>query len=209
MVRFFTLVAGLCVLSGCTMFESAPGTAATDVLPQVAPERAAEMQPGTKVEIERRFASAQTRATTTGVVLKASADGLALANCTVQGTSIHGSPIVSKLPYTGRLFKNTGVGTEQLPVLWVPLNEISAVKVLEPAPAEYVAPEITIESANTTPKGVDFDVSPTDNTAAKIEIRSDSKTEIRAEVETPANKDGTAGLEPRDTEKSAATSPAP
>lgn len=158
MVRFLTLGLGLFVLSGCTMFETAPSAAMTNVLPPLSPDRAAEVPEGARVEIERRYASADWRAITTGVVLKSSPEGLALANCTVQGTSHHGTPIVSKLPYTSRLFKNTGIGTQQVPVLWLPVNEISAVKVLEPPPEGYVAPKIEIETANTAPRGVDSDV---------------------------------------------------
>jgi hypothetical protein len=98
-------------------------------------------------------------------VLKASAEGIALANCTVQGTSVHGVPIVNKTPYVSRLFKNTGIGTESLPVLWVPLAEISDVKVLEQPPKDFVAPTIEISTANTQPVGVDIDF----NAAAKTD----------------------------------------
>jgi hypothetical protein len=157
MVKFLMPALGLLVLSGCTMFSTAPSAGMTSALPQLSPERAAEVPEGARVEIERRYTSGDWRAVTTGVVLKSSPEGLALANCTVQGTSYHGTPIVSKLPYTGRLFKNTGIGTQQVPVLWLPVNEISAVKVLEPPPAGYVAPKIKIETANTAPRGVDLD----------------------------------------------------
>jgi len=138
------------------VFDTAPSTATT-VLPQLSAEDAAAVPAGSRVEIERRFATAETCATTTGVVLKASPEGIALVNCTVQGTLIHGAPLVNKLPYVSRLFKNTGVGRQAVPVLWVPLDEISAVSVVEPAPADYVAPQIEIETANTVHQGVDFD----------------------------------------------------
>jgi hypothetical protein len=103
----------------------------------------------------RRFANPESRATMTGVVLKAGPEGLALANCVLEGRSIHGTPILNKLPYIGRQFKNTGVGRTVVPVQWVPLHEMSTVRVLEPPPADFVAPRI--ETANSLPRGVDFD----------------------------------------------------
>jgi hypothetical protein len=116
---------------------------------------AAAVPEGSRVEIERRFANARTRATTTGVVLKAGPEGLALANCVVEGHSMHGVPIANKLPYISRLFKNTGIGRTVVPVQWVALHEMSAVRVLEPPPPDFVAPPI--ETSNSPPRGVDFD----------------------------------------------------
>lgn len=148
MVRIFTVTIGLCVLSGCTMFKVEPKTAATnDVLPMFSAERTGQVPEGARVEIERRYASADTRAKTTGVVLKSSPEGLALANCMTEGRATTGVPLASKLPFTGRLFKNTGIAKEEMPVLWVPTTEISSVRVLKPSPEGFVAPTIEIASA--------------------------------------------------------------
>lgn len=144
------------IVSGCTMFDTQPSTAAT-LLPRLSADEAAAVPEGARVHIDRRFTNAETTALTTGVVLKASRDGLALANCSVVGTSMTGTPILNKVPYVSRLFKNTGIGAQTVPVLWVPLEQISSVRVLEPPPADYVAPSIEISTAEPQPIGVDFD----------------------------------------------------
>ncbi len=155
---FFVVILGSFVLSGCSLMlhDVEPSTAATP-LPRLSAEEAAAVPEGAHVEIDRRFTNAETRATTTGVVLKASPEGLALANCTVVGTSMTGVPIMNKVPYVSRLYKNTGVGTETLPVLWIPLDQISSVQILEPPPADYVAPSIEISTTEPPRIGVDFD----------------------------------------------------
>ncbi|MFO1092209.1 MAG: hypothetical protein U0992_02705 [Planctomycetaceae bacterium] len=130
------------------MFDSPPSAVVTnDVLPKFSAERTGQVPEGARVEIERRYASADTRATTTGVVLKASPEGLALANCTTAGKSATGVPIASKVPYVSRLFKNTGIAHEEMPVLWVPVDQISSVKVLAPKPDGFVAPNIEVAAA--------------------------------------------------------------
>jgi hypothetical protein len=192
MARILTLILGAFVLSGCTMFEAEPSTAAT-MLPQLSADRAAAVPEGARVEIERRFASADTRATTTGVVLKSSPEGLALANCTVAGMRMEGVPIANKVPYASRLFKATGTPDEQLPVLWVPLDQISSVRVIEPPSKDYVSPAIQIETANTVRRGVDFDFNaPAAEESAVVEepaVANDQESDsfASAKVSTPVD----------------------
>ena len=98
---------------------------------------------------------------TTGTVLKSSSNGVALANCRVSARQQAAQPVVSRVPYFGRLFKNTGVGMSQVPVLWVPLAEMTTCSIVS-APAEG-QPVITTEVINPTDEviyeriGVDFD----------------------------------------------------
>lgn len=156
MLRFLLLTAVSLALAGCTMYEveSNDGLVALPRLPAV---DAAAVPEGARVEIVRCFPNSDPRPTIFGVVLKASPEGLALANCTVVGTSMQGTPIVNKVPYVSRLFKSTGVGTETLPVLWISLEQINSVHILEPPPADYVAPSIEISTTEPPRIGVDFD----------------------------------------------------
>lgn len=156
MQRILVVILGPSLICGCTLFDAPPQSAVT-ILPRLTPAEAAAVPEGARVEIDRRFINEETRATTWGVVLKASPEGLALANCRVAGTSMHGVPIANKVPYVSRLFKNTGIGEQTVPVLWLPLDQISSVRVLEPPPADYVAPSIEINTAPPERIGVDFD----------------------------------------------------
>jgi len=156
MHRILVATLGSMILSGCTFYDVEPSSAAL-LLPRLSAEEAAAVPEGARVEIDRRFTNTDTHATTSGVVLKASSEGLALANCTVAGTTTYGTPIMNKVPYVSRMFKNTGIPPQQVPVLWLPLDQISAVHVLEPPPADYVPPSIEISTAQPERIGVDFD----------------------------------------------------
>jgi len=153
------LVAILCsfLLSGCALMlhDVEPSMAATQ-LPRLTAEEAAAVPEGARVEIEHRYESTDWEILTTGTVLKSSPEGLALANCQVPGTPT-GVPIMNKVPYVSRLFKTTGTGPQPVPVLWVPLQDISSVRVVEPPPADYVASSIEISTTAPPKIGVDFD----------------------------------------------------
>jgi hypothetical protein len=148
-------ISGLFILSGCTIYEVEPSDGLVQ-LPRLSTVEAAAVPEGARVEIVRCFPNSDPHPAISGVVLKASPAGLALANCTVQGT-MQGVPILNKLPYTSRLYKTTGTLTERLPVLWVPLHQISSVHVVEPPPEGYVPPQIEIDTESMIPRGVDFD----------------------------------------------------
>lgn len=151
-------ILGSFLLSGCSlMLHEVEQSDDLVALPRLSTVDAAAVPEGAHVEIVRCFPNSDPRPTVFGVVLKASPDGLALANCTVVGTSMQGAPIVNKVPYFSRLFKNTGVSRETLPVLWLPLDQISSVSVLEPPPADYVATSIEINTTEPPRIGVDFD----------------------------------------------------
>lgn len=165
-----TLVAAVVslLLAGCTLNEVAPSKSVT-VLPQLSPAEVAAIPEGARVEVDRRLTDADTLATTYGVVLKSSPEGLALANCTVVGTTMRGVPIANKVPYVSRLYKNTGTATESVPVLWLPLEQISSVHVVEPPPADYSAPSVEIETVEVQTAGIDFDFQSTDTAVSRVD----------------------------------------
>jgi hypothetical protein len=150
-------VLGFCLFSGCSLMvhEIDPSTAAT-LLPQMSAEEAAALPEGARVAIEHRIDTSNWETSTTGIVLKASPEDLALANCTGPGVP-NGVPIVSKVSYFSRLYKATSTGAQHTPVLWLPLDQISSVSVLEPPPADYVATSIEINTTEPPRIGVDFD----------------------------------------------------
>lgn len=165
MPKLLTLILLTSAVSGCAVFDTAPSATAENsavapVLPQVSAEEAAAVPEGAMVEIEGGCISGASRAKTTGTVLKAGPEGIALANCVREGHSMTGTPILNKVPYVSRLYKNTGVGWEAVPVLWVPREAMSAVRVIEPPSPDDVAPAIEIETAMSAPLGVDFDFEP-------------------------------------------------
>ena len=128
-------------------------------IPTVAsPAEIAALPPGSQVALSRMTETSRFRVT--GEVLHASSDGVALMNVTREAREEHGTPILSKVPYVNRLFKNTGVGMERLPVYWVPIRQIATAQVLQAPPDGYVAPQLAI---NTDDRpyferiGIDFD----------------------------------------------------
>lgn len=118
----------------------------------------AALPPGAKVEILWDWNESRTR--TVGEVLQASPNGVALMNVRIEGRHISGTPILSKVPYVNRLFKNTGVGIQAVPVHWVPIASVTSVQVLTPPPEGYIAPQLAINT-NDQPEferiGIDFD----------------------------------------------------
>jgi len=155
---FLVVLLGSFLLSGCSlMLHDVEPSDDLVTLPRLPAVDAAAVPEGARVEIVRCFPNSDPRPTIFGVVLKASPQGLALANCTVIGTSMQGTPILNKVPYTSRLFKTTGTGPQSVPVLWVPLQDISSVRVVEPPPADYVASSIEISTTEPPRIGVDFD----------------------------------------------------
>lgn len=97
---------------------------------------------------------------TVGTVLQASPDGVALINCRVEGRSNSATPVVSRLPGVGKQFTNTGVGRTRTPVLWVSRDKMMADRIVRPAPADYVAPDVPLDMTTGVEEiervGVDF-----------------------------------------------------
>lgn len=158
-LRPLIAIAGLS-LTGCTVFPPVAATSATPPQPAVcSPDAVAALPAGAEIAIEHG-ASEDGEQQTTGTVLKASPEGVALINCRVEHRTYHATPVVYRVPYMGRLFKNTGVGTTRTPVLWVPRYEMTEVRVVQPPPADYVAADIALDTTygeEFERIGIDFD----------------------------------------------------
>lgn len=123
-----------------------------------APEEVAALPPGSRVFLLNQSETSRTRVE--GEVLHAGPTGVALMNVTRGNRTEQGTPVLSKVPYVSRLFKNTSVGQERLPVYWVPIHQISTAQVLAPPPEGYVAPQPAInmdDSPMFERIGIDFD----------------------------------------------------
>lgn len=158
MQRILLCAACLLSLVGCA---TAPKmTAVESPIPQE-PMRTqlARLQPGEQVQVLTKQPDSETR--TTGVVLHSSPDGLALMNCVTEGRASSQPPwMLHKVPYVSRLFKNTGVGKERIPVLWLPAGSAWEVSVLAPPAPDFVAPQLPLNTQH-GPEferiGIDFD----------------------------------------------------
>ena len=149
-------------LSGCTAIlhpVASPAATKTHSEGAVSASEIASMAEGSRVHINKKPV-ANYESGIVGTVLKASPQGLALMNCENHGRTEQGVPIVNKLPYINRLFKNTGVGVERVPVLWVSIRDIASLSVIEAPPSNYAAPQIPLDT-NDEPYferiGIDFD----------------------------------------------------
>lgn len=129
-----------------------------DLPEQISPAAVAALPPGSRVLL--LYVTDTSLLRVQGEVLHASPNGVALMNATRQGWADHSTPVLSKVPYLNRLFKNTGVGTERLPVHWVPIDLISTAEVVQQPPDGYVAPQLAINTDDSPifdHIGVDFD----------------------------------------------------
>jgi len=126
--------------------------------PGITPTEVAALPPGSKVEILWEFSHYHTR--TVGEVLHASPQGVALMNARIEHRQEQATPGMSKLPYLGRLYKNSIVGARVLPVEWVPILHMTTARVLTPPPEGYVAPQLAINTQDGQEFeriGIDFD----------------------------------------------------
>lgn len=159
-------------LGMCGCLSLASGGASLAATRTCSPDQAAALPEGARVELmeirdERGLVTDETHVTKrVGTVLKASPDGVALINCVVEFRNSRGNNAAERIPYLGRLVRNTGVGMEAVPVVWVPLAEMGNVRIVEPPPADHVPLTLEIDTAPPRPLyeaiGVDFDF----NTAA-------------------------------------------
>ena len=151
------------VLSGCTAIlhpVATPSVTKSHSEGAVSASEIASMVEGSRVHINKKPV-ANCESEIVGTVLKASPQGLALMNCENHGRSTHGVPIVSRVPYVNRLFKNTGVGVDRVPVLWVSIRDIASVSVIQAPPSNYTAPQIPLDTSDEPyfeRIGVDFNV---------------------------------------------------
>lgn len=154
-------------MSGCLSLTST-GASLADTR-GCTPDQAAALPQGARVElmlIQNRSGLVTGGAHVTkrvGTVLKSSPDGVALINCVVEQRNQVVNRVVDPLPVVGRLTRNTGVGMDAVPVVWVPLAEMGNVRIVEPPPADHVPLTLEIETAPPRPEfeaiGVEFDFS--------------------------------------------------
>jgi len=144
----------ICLLmQSCSMFSRLTAVSSSAPMP--------ELPDGSRVEI-LGGQSPDSRVVTTGTVLKSGPQGVALINCDRESRQHHEFPVMGKIPYVKRLFKNTGVAAERIPVTWISRAEIKFARILESPPDGYVSPEIDIDLTHGMiyeQIGIDFDVS--------------------------------------------------
>lgn len=167
-LRCFLVMTVCATLSGCVMFPAITLHKVDDfVLPQVTADQVANLPEGAEVEITSSRAPNST-STTVGTVLKSGPQGVAMFNCVEQGRTISHSPqMMQHVPYFSRLFKNSGVGQTRVPVRWVSAHQIQSIRLINPPPDGYVAPDLKIDLDDSTQFeriGINFDFEPGNET---------------------------------------------
>lgn len=163
LITTVVVVGWLAGSSGCALTDSQAGYEAPERPATLAADVAA-IPAGATVHILQ--VHGHSLRSTSGTVLKSSSNGVALANCRVNARQQAAQPVMSRVPYFGRLYKNTGVGTSQVPVLWVPLAEMTTCNIVSP-PVEG-QPVITTEIINPSDEvfyeriGIDVDFAAAD-----------------------------------------------
>jgi hypothetical protein len=185
MTRLWIVIASV-AMSGCmslaARFESPQLDQACSA------DQAAALPEGARVELisETRMSGLMTehvyRTKSVGTVLKSSRDGVALVNCVVE----HRAGVVGRsnlspvnFPYISRLFRNTGVGANTIPVVWLSLHEMGHVRIVEPPPADYIPLTLEIDTAphNLIEQiGVDFDFNTNEPSNQFVIQQVDEKT---------------------------------
>jgi len=100
---------------------------------------------GARVEIVDRITRESTH-TYTGTLIHSSPNGAVLSNCECKGQTVHTPRGLLGIPPFSRLFKFSGVGVEWIPVQWVSITKMSKMTVLEQPTADYVAPNLDIDT---------------------------------------------------------------
>jgi len=176
MARLLFVIASI-GMSGCLSLASGGGPR---VAQTCSPDQAAALPQGARVELMHQWSESglvsENRHVTkrVGTVLKSSPEGVALVNCVVEHRSSADNAVADRIPYLGRLYRNTGVGAETVPVVWVPLAEMGQVRVVEPPPADDVPLALEIDTAPRQPQfegiGVDFDFANGDVSVSPVRV---------------------------------------
>jgi hypothetical protein len=133
-------ITSLAALGGCA---SAPITA--DVAQAISPTTLEGLPTGSKVKLISLSTPTSTTETT-GIVLQSSSAGVALMNAVVYSHEQTGMPVLSRVPYASRMFKNTGVGVFAVPVLWVSAEVIAEATVTAPPDPDQPLPSLALNS---------------------------------------------------------------
>ena len=118
------------------------------------PSEAAALRQGARVELTNRstddgLLSDQTTTTRhLGTVLKAGPEGVALANCTVETQCGFENALFGGLASYRRLHRTIGTSYVE-PVIWIPIEQMGNVRIVEPPPEGFVPSAIAID---TTPR---------------------------------------------------------
>lgn len=201
MARLLFVFAALGMCGCLSLASSGASLAATRTC---SPDQAAALPEGARVELmeirdESGLVTDETHVTKrVGTVLKASPDGVALINCVVEFRNSRGNNAAERIPYLGRLVRNTGVGMEAVPVVWVPLAQMGNVRIVEPPPADHVPLAVAIDTRPPRPQyemvGVDFDF----NTGEVSTFRGDGQVVERYSPAPEAEESDAAGVQSLD-----------
>lgn len=156
MFKSAALLAVLAMTSGCSIILHPVGSAIG-----VSSSEIAALPPGTQVGIICR-PTEDSMQNITGTVLQSGPEGLVLMNCSRLTQCVKSTPVVGELPYFNRLFKNTGVAKEKIPVLWVPTSDVESTHVMTPASPDSLPPTVDIDLSHGFVEeriGVDYDFS--------------------------------------------------
>ena len=122
-------------LSGCAAVPSfrshglfPAGTGIVDQVEQIDSAELVQLQPGSQVKI-----ACDSNCSVTGTVLQSNADGIVLINCV----------------YLNRNATNEVTSKRRMPCHWVSIRRISRVEIITPAPVDFVAPLMQIDTNDT------------------------------------------------------------
>lgn len=122
--KLLSLLAGV-MLCGCAVIPPV-GVEVANNVPRIDPAQVTALQPGSQVEI----ATYKARDKISGTVLQASPEGIVLINCICE----HRNP------------GEEDVCQRRMPCHWVAIQRIDKVETIAPAPADFVAPSIEIDT---------------------------------------------------------------
>ena len=100
-------------------------------------------QPGEWCHItfpEKTSRSVTSHSELTGKVVSIDEDGVKLSDVVVEARSMHANPVLSRLPYVGRFYKNTGVGRQSVDSQTVALDEFERLDIITQAEAFQADP---------------------------------------------------------------------
>ena len=126
--------------------------------PQFDSAKLGQIEPGAKVSIRGRTyrtGDAESRTDWMGEVLQVFKEGVALKNVTVESRRLERPPLLLRMPYISRFFKNTGVAVPVVPVAWVSVDEMQDIEVFQPAPPGFEPPALNLRRPGF---GLDFEL---------------------------------------------------